>query len=213
MVNPEIETETAPPISPRRPISRLIILLGGGFVLGMVIGALFFIVPRNQPVPFDQGGFWTLQPNSGEGLIGGGPIIGQQAPDFTLKTLDGGQVTLSSFRGQPVLINFWASWCLPCRLETPELVRAYQTHQAEGLVILGVNQTVADSMPDIKAFVAEFKMPYPVLLDEAGTVTDLYRLRGLPTSVFINRKGVITQVHLGGMTHEMIEQYLGEILK
>jgi len=179
----------------------------------MAMGALVFIVPRNQLAPSDQGGLWTLQPNSGEGLIGGGPIIGQQAADFTLKTLDGGQVSLSDFKSQPVLVNFWASWCVPCRLETPELVKAYQAHQSERLVILGLNLTSQDSMSDIKAFVAEFKMPYPVLLDETGEVSDLYRIRGLPTSVFVNRNGVITQVHLGGMTREMIEQYLEEILK
>lgn len=142
------------------------------------------------------------------------PVAGAPAPDFTLKTLDGSEVGLSQFRGQPVLINFWASWCPPCRLEMPDLVRAYETHKAEGFVLLGVNLTFQDSLPDVQAFVDEFNMTFPVLLDEAGEVTEnLYRLRGLPLSVFVNRDGVIARVHIGAMTASQIEEYIREILK
>jgi peroxiredoxin len=141
-------------------------------------------------------------------------VEGAPAPDFTLKLLGGETVTLSQFRGQPVLINFWASWCPPCRLEMPDLVRAYEAHKAEGFVILGVNLTFQDSLPDIQAFVDEFGMTFPVLLDEDGKVTEsLYRLRGLPLSVFINREGVIARVHIGALTASQIDEYVGEILK
>ena len=141
------------------------------------------------------------------------PLVGEQAPDFTLPTPDGTQVSLSQYGGQPVLINFWASWCIPCRDETPDLIRAYKTYQAVDLVVLGVNLTNQDALPDIKAFVAEFQMTYPVLLDKDGEVANLYQVLGIPTSVFINRHGVITHVQIGKSTAEQIEKYLAEILK
>ena len=142
----------------------------------------------------------------------GGLKVGQPAPDFTLDTLDEGQVTLSGFKGKAVLINFWASWCAPCREETPDLVKAYNAHHAEGLVILGVNMTSIDTVSDAKSFVAEFQIPYPVPLDRDGKVAALYRVSGIPTSFFINRQGTITHVQIGKLTAEQIEQFLLGIL-
>ena len=142
----------------------------------------------------------------------GGLKVGQPAPDFTLDTLDEGQVTLSGFKGKAVLINFWASWCAPCREETPDLVKAYNAHHAEGLVILGVNMTSIDTVSDAKSFVAEFQIPYPVPLDRDGKVAALYRVSGIPTSFFINRQGMMTHVQIGKLTAEQIEQFLLEIL-
>src|SRR5437867_3055657 len=113
-------------------------------------------------------------------------FVGKQAPDFTLPTLAGTKVSLSQFHGQPVLINFWASWCLPCREEMPELVRSYETHKAEGFMVLGLNLTYSDTPPDVQAFVSEFHMTFPVLLDQDGEVAEkLYPLPGVPTSIFI----------------------------
>lgn len=141
------------------------------------------------------------------------PVTGAPAPDFTLKTLDGSELSLSQFRGQPVLINFWASWCPPCRLEMPELVRAFEAHQSEGFIILAVDLTFQDSITDVRAFVDEFNMTFPVVLDETGEVTNsVYRLRGLPTSVFIGRDGKIKRVHIGAMTREQIEAFIAEII-
>jgi len=120
----------------------------------------------------------------------------------------------TQFRGQPVLINFWASWCPPCRLEMPDLVRVYEAHKAEGFVILGINLTFQDALPDIQAFVQEFGMTFPVLLDEKGEVTQrLYRLQGLPLSVFVNRDGDIARIQIGAMTGAQIDEFVREILK
>ena len=141
------------------------------------------------------------------------PVAGAPAPDFSLKSLDGQTVSLSQFKGHPVLINFWASWCPPCRLEMPDLVRAYEAHRAEGFVLLGINVTTQDSLPDVKAFVKEFSMTFPVLLDEDATVETLYRLRGLPLSVFVDRQGVISRLNIGAMSAGQIGDYTGEILK
>ena len=138
---------------------------------------------------------------------------GNPAPDFTLKTLDGGQITLSEYRGRPVLINFWATWCPPCRIEMPELVRTYEEHKDTGFTILAINLTFQDALQEIAAFVEEFKMTFPVLLDETGEVTtQKYRLLGLPMSVFVDRDGAIRRIQIGVMTADQIREFTAEIL-
>jgi len=156
--------------------------------------------------------FATLPSSSAAGA-GSAPIPGATAPDFTLRQLEGGEVRLSDYRGRPFLINFWASWCTPCRIEMPELVKTYEAHRDQGFVILGVNLTYLDSLPDVEAFVEEFHMSFPVLLDEQGLVAErLYRMRGLPMSVFVNRVGVIVRIQYGALSGSQLEDYLKEIL-
>jgi peroxiredoxin len=138
---------------------------------------------------------------------------GAPAPDFTLTTLDGESTfILSQFKGQPVLINFWASWCIPCRMETPALERAYQKYQSQGLVILGINSAEQDTLKEAETFAKEFKVTYPLLWDETDEVLKTYAVLGLPTSVFVNSEGVIQRIHIGGMSDEQIEDFIGEII-
>jgi peroxiredoxin len=173
-------------------------------LIGMILAIGLIVAPR----------VFLLEESPQETVLPSSPLVGRQAIDFTLPTLDGTEISLSQFSGQPVLINFWASWCLPCREEMPELVRAYESHQAEGLMILGVNLTFSDSLPDVQAFATEFHMSFPVLLDEDGIVTQkLYPVLGLPTSVFIHRDGIIAQVQIGEMTGQQIDEYVAEILR
>ncbi len=142
------------------------------------------------------------------------PLAGKKASDFTLPSLDDIAVSLSQFRGRPVLINFWASWCLPCREEMPELVRSYETHKAEGFMILGLNLTYSDTLPDVQEFVSEFHMTFPILLDKDGQVAErLYQIPGVPTSIFVNRDGTIERVQVGLMTGEQIDLFVAEILR
>jgi len=138
---------------------------------------------------------------------------GKTAPGFTLKTLDGNPASLSDYAGHPVLINFWASWCKPCRGEMPLIIAAFQAHQQEGLAVLAINLTDQEgSTKDIRKFGAEFQMPFPVLLDEKGKARKLYALRGVPTSVFVGADSVVHGVNPGPIDQAALQQHLSEIL-
>ena len=136
------------------------------------------------------------------------PRVGSLAPDFTLATLDGGVVTLSKLRGRPVLINFWASWCTACRAEAPELQQLHTEYQEQGLVILGINVTPQDTLANAQAYIDEFKITFPIPMDEQGKVTQAYRVPGLPTSFFIDPKGIIRNVIMGQISHQTMLESL-----
>ncbi len=148
-------------------------------------------------------------PDDGQSLGANVPQVGYLAPPFRLTTLAGRQVALADFRGHPVLINFWASWCVPCRKEMPELVQLYTTHRAAGLVVLGVNLTYQDSLTDARSFAREFNVPFPVLLDETGAIArDLYRLPGIPVSMLVDRNGRLVRQHIGPMSMRQFEAFV-----
>lgn len=135
------------------------------------------------------------------------PLPGALAPDFTLTTLEGESITLSDLRGQPVIINFWATWCGPCRQETPHFQTFYEQNHPD-VVMLGINQR--ESTSTVINFVEEFGMTYPVLLDENGSVYDTYQVFGLPTTWFVNPDGVLVSVAPGGITAAFLEDQLSK---
>ncbi len=126
------------------------------------------------------------------------PQAGFLAPTWELPAAEGGTVRLADWRGQVVVVNFWASWCGPCRLEMPAFERVYQEYRDQGLVILAVHTTWQDSLQAMQTFVAEHGLTFPVGLDESGKVSRLYRISALPTTFFIGRDGVIQRVVIGG---------------
>lgn len=162
-------------------------------------------------------GAWGLRNAVGTGSRGDAtptrPQVGYRAPDFTLPRLDGGEVTLSDLRGQVVVVNFWATWCPPCRAEMPDLQRAYEERKDEGLTILAVNTTFQDSESSAAQFVQDLALDLPILLDRSGEMSRSYELRAMPTTLFIDRQGIVHEVILGGpMSEETIEQNLDQLL-
>ena len=143
-----------------------------------------------------------------------GNRAGMLAPDFTLNDVTTGEtLTLSELRGKPVLINFWATWCAPCRLEMPHLQEAYDNHKDDGFTVIAVDAKIDDGEEAVAAFLAEFELTFPVVKDVTGDVeTKMYNVVGYPTSVFIDRDGVIQYVHRGPMTLDFIEEKLEDIL-
>jgi peroxiredoxin len=136
--------------------------------------------------------------------------VGNRAPDFTLEALDGSEVSLQDHRGKVVLINFWATWCPPCRDEIPDIEAAFKTRQEDGFVVLGVN--VEEAREIVAPFVDAFEMSYPVLLDESGRLLQTYRAMGLPMSVVVDQEGVIQARHIGVLTAADLDRYLAELL-
>jgi len=135
---------------------------------------------------------------------------GSQARDFSLHDLADEEVSLSDYQGKVVLINFWATWCPPCRAEIPDLEAAYREHQDDDFVVLGIS--IEDPPEAVRAFVDEYGVTYPVLLDSEGKMVSIYRAAGLPTSVFVDPRGVIRVRHVGYLSDAQMDQYLQSLL-
>ena len=127
-----------------------------------------------------------------------GSEVGKLAPDFTLTGLDGQEVSLSDFRGKPVLINFWASWCGPCRIEMPLLQEVYEQWTSKGLVLLAVN--LQESQGTVEEFIEGAGYTFPVLLAPGNKVPLSYNIRGIPATFFIDADGVIRDIKIGAFS-------------
>ena len=136
--------------------------------------------------------------------------IGEPAPDFTLPTPDGEPLSLRDFQGQVVLINFWATWCPPCRLEMPYLQAAYERYKEQGFTVLAVDQQ--ESPEAVRAYFQELGLTFPTVIDGTGEVSSLYRVLALPTTYFVDRDGIVQIMHRGAMTEQQLENYLAQML-
>jgi len=152
--------------------------------------------------------------NHFEGQISAGsgleeaPLRGSLAPNFSLKNLQGEDVELAEYRGRVVLINFWATWCAPCRLEMPAIQARYERYSPD-LAVLAVDFDEPEQL--VRDFVTEFGMTFEVLLDPGAVVQDQYQIRGYPSSYFVDEDGIIQFVHIGIMTDSQLDGYLGEM--
>lgn len=120
------------------------------------------------------------------------PEVHFKAPGFTLPSLDGKSFSTKDTKGKPLVINFWASWCGPCKDEVPELIELYKKHQGE-FNLYGVDLTSTDTMGAMKAFVRDYNINYPVLLDKKGKVAELYNINAFPTTYLVNTDGMIVK--------------------
>ena len=212
----EEETETISKGNGRNPI----IILGGFILLGLALTLLLFgstlfnttdtESPVFEQVPaLNEGDAVrpTLPAGNGEALL-----VGDKAHDFALQDLDGNEVQLSSFAGQPVIVNFWATWCAPCRIEMPELQAAFEENADNNLVILAVDQ---QEPPDVvrEFFYNQMELTFTPLLDTESAISDLYGTGMVyPTTYFLNPEGEVTAVHRGPMTKSQIDGYLAETI-
>jgi len=182
------------------------LILAGGLLAGLLAGLAVFVgLPANLP--------WMPAPTA---TLGGplptpapAPVTGAPAPDFTLASLAGGQVKLSSLKGQVVLVNFWATWCIPCRAEMPAIQQAYNARKGQGFTVLAVN--LNESRQDIQTYVDTLNVSFPVLLDAGDSISTLYRVRGYPTSLFIDRSGTVAIENVGMMTDTQLANNLAKL--
>lgn len=165
----------------RHPVAKLLFLL-----LGLLVFLALILKPGPAPEP-------------------AGPA--QESPrlpvDFTVKDLAGKPVSLSDFRGQVVLVNFWATWCSPCKEEMPILDAYYRQHRPQGFLLLGIN--VSDRPEEAAAFVKQQGYSYPILFDSPGNVLVDLGIQGLPASLLIDQEGGLVTRWLGPLTFEMLD--------
>jgi cytochrome c biogenesis protein CcmG/thiol:disulfide interchange protein DsbE len=139
------------------------------------------------------------------------PPAGTMAPDFQLRTFDGKSIRLSDFRGKPVVVNFWASWCVPCRDEEPALDQLAATYQKQGIVFLGVN--MQDTPSDAQTFMRQFQIDYPVVTDSTGAVYINYGVVGVPETYLVNRQGKLVQKITGPVDATTLTPSLEALLR
>ena len=132
---------------------------------------------------------------------GQAPRVGNMAPDFQLPDLEGRTVSLSDFHGMPVLLNFWATWCGPCRAEMPFIQDVFEDKKfsEKGLVILAVN--LGESRSKVEQFMETYGLSFEVLLDTSQDVGQAYNIRGIPTTFFIDKDGIIKDIKIGAFSN------------
>lgn len=148
---------------------------------------------------------WVLTGRSSEPQGQAMSEVSRPAPSFVSPALDGGSINLADYRGQVVLLNFWGTWCEPCKRELPALQAAHEQLGSQGLAVIGVNLTGNEVLQGgdnakIRAFLDQYSVTYPIALDREGTISNDYRVFPLPTSFFIDAEGAIRYVHIGELT-------------
>ncbi|OAT79406.1 TlpA family protein disulfide reductase [Desulfotomaculum copahuensis] len=182
------------------------------FILaGLIILTITLLAAGCQPAGKQKTG--AAAPQGQTGAPKTGTAVGEQAPDFTLGTIDGKKISLSSFRGRPVMLNFWATWCPPCQEEMPEIEKFYRQNGGK-IQLLAVNLTANEKSTDqVKQFLQSGGYTFPVLLDQNGDLARQYMIRYIPTSMFIDSGGIIRFAHTGPMTMQMLQEGLNKVKK
>jgi cytochrome c biogenesis protein CcmG, thiol:disulfide interchange protein DsbE len=176
--------------APRGALTRRELVFAG---LGVLIGLVII------------GAVWFVTAGTAEPQLPGVGETNRPAPDIALPTLDGDTLRLSDYRGRVVLVNFWGTWCEPCKEETPALEASYQALKDQGLVIVGIN--LRRQEPDeqgIRAFLDEYGVTYTTALDVEGEAARLFQISPIPTSYFIDPAGNIRYVRVGTLTEEEV---------
>ena len=165
--------------------------------------ALFGLLPEREAVPAAAMAGVDLTPPAVE--------VGKEAPDFTLESLDGAALSLSSYRGRPVVLYFWATWCSYCVEGFPHLIELYSRFREEGLEVLAID--ILESRDRVAQAASELGLPFPVLLDANARASKLYAVRATPTYVFIDRAGAVRDILIGAPRPGAVEGRLLSILR
>lgn len=204
-----------PTVAERKPSKLAVFIAMAAVAIAILIVMLAPGSDTAPPVTASKGNL-TGSPNSAEeDAAADAKAAGKAAPlDFTLKDMNGVDVKLASFKGKPIIVNFWATWCGPCRAEIPSLVELQTQYGAEGkdVVILGIS--VDDPIEKLKPYAVQMKMNYPVLVGNGrDDVQDAFGpLWGIPVTVFIDREGRIAKKHSGIASKEQFEQEIKALL-
>jgi peroxiredoxin len=167
--------------------------IGAGIIASLVMFAIFQQATKDE-----------VTESVAASNISSGITTGVLAPDFTLTDLAGKEVKLKDYRGKKVMLNFWATWCPPCKAEMPAMEKIYQQKSSE-IEILAIN---LDPQNDVSGFVNENQLSFPVLLDKNGATQHAYSIISIPTTFIIDEKGIITKKHIGSMTLEQMEEII-----
>ncbi|MDP3063474.1 MAG: TlpA disulfide reductase family protein [Chloroflexota bacterium] len=175
-------------------------------IAALILGVLYAF---NRPVGNGEGSFQKVAHYTGGIPTGAAPVKGQPAPDFEIPLLGGGTFRLSDYKGKVVWINFWASWCPPCRAETPDIVKVWNEQKDGDLVILGAD--FGEDASTAKAFADKTGMTYPIGLDPRGVLATEYRLAGLPSHFFVDRNGILREIRIGLLSEASMRQTLDRL--
>lgn len=197
-------------ISHNRRTSAKVVL--GLVMLALLLGFTVWLITGRSSGDARKAYPITVSGTEVTGLSGmdTGPQVGALAPDFELADVNTGKmVKLSALRGRPVWLNYFATWCPPCKAELPDIKRAYAQHKEEGLAIVGIDMREEPAL--VKAFISANSYDWTFVVDSDGKVTNSYFVYGIPTHIFINKDGVIKAVSVGGLTPEAMEQNISMI--
>ncbi|HLW02014.1 MAG TPA: TlpA disulfide reductase family protein [Ktedonobacterales bacterium] len=142
------------------------------------------------------------------------PLVGHAAPDFTLtpwESASGQTIRLSSLKGKPVILNFWASWCTPCNAETPLLQTTWQQYRADGVAFIGIDYQ--DQQQEAQQFLQKYHVTYPTGPDASGSISVDFGVSNVPATVFIDRSGVVVRQVLGPVNAKMLDAEIQQLLK
>ncbi|WLR57078.1 redoxin domain-containing protein [Mesobacillus subterraneus] len=168
--------------------------IAAGVLAGLVLFALF------QHFYYKSGETQAVETSNATTGIGAGMV----APDFALKNLAGEEVSLKDYRGKKVMLNFWATWCPPCKEEMPAMEQFYKDNSSE-VEILAVN---LDPQNNVKEFVNDNGLSFPILLDQDGSTQQIYSILSIPTTFIIDEQGLILKKHIGSMTFEQMQELM-----
>jgi len=185
-----------------RKVDKNLLLLSGGLIAGILIGVIVLFGLREN--------HWlgsTGNP-SGANNLSASSLIGLQAPGFELASLTGHSLKLEDYKGIPVVINFWATWCAPCKEEMPVLQDRYKIY-GHRFAILAVN--FEEEPKDVQPYIEKLKLTFPILLDSQGKAADLYHVIGMPTTFFLDKDGIVRAMYIGTLSEKKLDDYLKKI--